>query len=109
MLLFALNASFAHQALSVLTLAAYVNSSAGAQVCYILECNINEREDEIFTKLGYIDIQHLASRIKGRVLWGIGLMDEICPPSTQFAAYNKISAPKDMLIYPDFGLCLCLF
>ena len=34
---------------------------------------------------------------------GTGLMDTICPPSTQFAAYNKIGAPKRMLVYPDFG------
>ena len=34
---------------------------------------------------------------------GTGLMDRICPPSTQFAAYNKISARKQVLIYPDFG------
>jgi cephalosporin-C deacetylase len=31
-----------------------------------------------------------------------GLMDTICPPSTQFAAYNRITAPNQMLIYPDF-------
>ena len=61
------------------------------------------REDEIFEKLGYIDIQHLAPRIQGNVLWGIGLMDTICPPSTQFAAYNKISSKKSMVIYPDFA------
>ena len=54
-------------------------------------------------KLGYIDIQFLASRIKAEVLWGIGLMDTICPPSTQFAAYNKLISTKKMVIYPDFG------
>lgn len=63
----------------------------------------HEREEEIFTKLGYIDIQHLAERIQGEVLMGIGLMDTICPPSTQFAAYNKIRSPKQTVIYPDFG------
>jgi cephalosporin-C deacetylase len=63
----------------------------------------HEREQEVFTRLGYIDCQHLAPRIKADVLWGIGLMDQICPPSTQFAAYNRIQSPKDMLIYPDFG------
>jgi len=30
-------------------------------------------------------------------------MDTVCPPSTQFAAYNKITAPKSMDLYPDFG------
>ena len=32
-----------------------------------------------------------------------GLMDSICPPSTQFAAYNKIVSEKSVVIYPDFG------
>lgn len=63
----------------------------------------HEREREIFTKLGYIDIQNLAPRIRAEVLMGTGLMDEICPPSTQFAAYNKITSKKNVLIYPDFG------
>jgi cephalosporin-C deacetylase len=63
----------------------------------------HQREEEIFTKLGYIDIQYLVSRIKGEVLMGVGLSDTVCPPSTQFAAYNKITAPKSLEIYPDFG------
>jgi len=63
----------------------------------------HEREEDIFYRLGYIDIQHLAPRIRARVLMGTGLMDSVCPPSTQFAAYNKIHSPKTMIIYPDFG------
>ncbi|NLM79105.1 MAG: acetylxylan esterase [Ruminococcaceae bacterium] len=61
------------------------------------------KEDLYFRRLGYIDIQNLAGRIRGHVLWALGLMDTVCPPSTQFAAYNKITAPKDMIIYPDFA------
>jgi cephalosporin-C deacetylase len=34
---------------------------------------------------------------------GVGLMDTVCPPSTQFAAYNKIQSPKSLSIYPDYG------
>lgn len=63
----------------------------------------HEREDEIFEKLGYIDIQYLAPRIRAKVLFGTGLMDTTCPPSTQFAIYNKITSEKDMKIYPDYG------
>lgn len=63
---------------------------------------LHARENEAFTALGYIDIQNLASRIRGEVLWRIGLMDKICPPSTQFAAYNKLTAKKTMLVYPDY-------
>ncbi|GMK41882.1 acetylxylan esterase [Paenibacillus sp. CCS19] len=64
---------------------------------------LHEREDEIFEKLGYIDLQYLAERIRGEVLMFVGMMDTICPPSTQFAAYNKMTAPKQYVIYPDFG------
>lgn len=64
---------------------------------------IHEREEEVFIKLGYIDLQYLAPRIKGEVMMGVGLMDNVCPPSTQFAAFNKIAAPKRTVIYPDFG------
>ncbi|MBI3829401.1 MAG: acetylxylan esterase [Planctomycetes bacterium] len=63
----------------------------------------HEREKAIFEKLGYIDNQHLAKRIKADVLMAVGLMDTICPPSTQFAAYNKIKGEKSTVIYPDFG------
>lgn len=60
-------------------------------------------EKTVFENLGYIDIQHLAPRIRSEVFWAIGLMDTICPPSSQFAAYNKITSPKSMMMYPDFG------
>ncbi len=63
----------------------------------------HEHIDEFFEKLGYIDLQHLAPRIRAKVLMSTGLMDNICPPSTQFAAFNKITAEKDVVIYPDFG------
>ena len=63
----------------------------------------HEREEAVWTRLGYVDIQHLAPRIKAEVLMPVGLMDTVCPPSTQFAAYNKITSPKSLLLYPDFG------
>ena len=63
----------------------------------------HQREEAVFTRLGYLDVQHLAPRIRGEVLMTTALMDTVCPPSTQFAAYNKITAPKRMEIWPDFG------
>src|SRR4051812_15110274 len=62
----------------------------------------HERAAEVFQKLGYIDVQHLAPRIKAETLMFPGLMDTVCPASSQFAAYNKITAKKDVVIYPDF-------
>lgn len=62
----------------------------------------HEKEEDIFARLGYIDIQNLAPRIQGDILFATGLMDTSCPPSTQFAVYNKIVSNKEMVIYPDF-------
>lgn len=64
---------------------------------------LHEREEQIFTQLGYIDVQHLCCRIQADVLMAVGLMDMICPPSTQFAAYNKIPSQKSLALYSDFG------
>ena len=63
----------------------------------------HERAAAVFDKLGYIDVQFLAPRIRAEVLLYVGLMDAVCPPSTQFAAYNKITSKKDLVIYPDFA------
>lgn len=64
---------------------------------------LHEKEDEFFRRLSYIDIANLTHRIQGRVLFATTLLDDICPPSTQFAAYNRIKADKDLLVYSDFG------
>ena len=64
---------------------------------------LHEREEEVFTKLGYIDLQYLAPRIRAETCFATGLMDVVCPPSSQFAAYNRMTCKKSMLIYPDFG------
>jgi cephalosporin-C deacetylase len=55
---------------------------------------LHEHKDEAFTRLGYIDCQHLAPRIRAETMLSFGLIDSICPPSSQFAAYNKIRAPS---------------
>lgn len=63
----------------------------------------HENESKVFEMLGYIDIQNLAPHIRTNVLWAIGLMDTICPPSSQFAVYNKINSKKTMIFYPDYA------
>lgn len=63
----------------------------------------HEREDDVWARLGYVDVQFLAPRIAGQVMLAVGLRDTVCPPSTQFAAYNKITSPKSLVLYPDFG------
>ncbi len=63
----------------------------------------HSREDEIFERLGYIDIQNLAKRMKAELFMQTGLVDTTCPPSTQFAMYNKVTSKKNVILYPEYG------
>lgn len=62
----------------------------------------HERIEEIWTRLGYIDVHNLARRVRGEVMMVVGLMDTVCPPSTQFAAFNNIASRKSIMLYPEF-------
>ena len=80
-------------------------SSAYEEIAYYFRFMdpLHTREAEVFNKLGYIDIQNLADRIRGRVIFVTGLADPICPPITQFAVYNKIGAEKELVVYHEYG------
>lgn len=55
--------------------------------------------EEVFHTLAYFDGVNFAPRISARCLFSVGLMDTICPPSTVYAAYNAVKAPKDIRVY----------
>jgi len=53
--------------------------------------------------MSYFDTMNLAGRIQCPTVMGIGLQDEVCPPSTSFASFNRIPARKSYRIYEDRG------
>lgn len=55
--------------------------------------------EQVFRTLSYFDGLNFAARAKANALFSVGLMDEICPPSTVFAAYNHYAGPKDMRVW----------
>jgi cephalosporin-C deacetylase len=60
-------------------------------------------EEAAMRTLSYHDIMNLAPRVKAPTLVASGLVDEITPPSTIFAAYNHIEAEKRICVYRYFG------
>lgn len=63
-------------------------------------CKIHRDQiDTVFRTLSYFDGMNLAARSQARALFSVGLMDDICPPSTVFAAYNHYAGPKDIRIW----------
>ena len=57
-------------------------------------------EDRVFEVLSYFDGVNFATRAIAPALFSVGLMDQVCPPSTVYAAYNRYSGPKTINVYP---------
>jgi cephalosporin-C deacetylase len=64
-------------------------------------CKIHrDRVEQVFTTLSYFDGVNFAARAKAKALFSVGLMDDICPPSTVYAAHNHYAGPKEIKVYP---------
>ena len=59
-----------------------------------------DQVETVFRTLSYFDGVNFAARAQAAALFSVGLMDETCPPSTVFAAYNHYAGPKRIGIYP---------
>lgn len=58
-----------------------------------------DKVDQVFNTLSYFDGVNFAAHSLARALYSTALMDTVCPPSTVFAAYNQVTAPKDIRTY----------
>ena len=61
-------------------------------------------EEQVFTTLSYMDGVNHSKRATAPSLWSVALMDQICPPSTVFTAFNHYGAAagivrKDIEVY----------
>jgi cephalosporin-C deacetylase len=56
--------------------------------------------DAVCTTMSYFDNINLADRIQCPTLVSLGSRDPVVPPETSYAAYNKIRAPKEIVVYP---------
>jgi len=58
-----------------------------------------EHEAQVWRTLSYFDNMNLAPRVRCPVLMSVGLIDDICPPSSVFAAYNRLECEKEMAVF----------
>ncbi len=59
--------------------------------------------EQVYYTLSYIDIKNLAGWIKAPMIMGAGLIDDVCPPHINFAAYNQVTTEKKYIVYPTAG------
>lgn len=61
-------------------------------------------DEELYETLSYFDVKNFTDRIHCPVLMGFGLQDDVCPPHTNFAAFNNIaSSDKSWICFPQSG------
>jgi cephalosporin-C deacetylase len=63
-------------------------------------CQVHrDQVEQVFDTLSYFDGLNFGARAQAPALFSVGLMDEVCPPSTVFAAYNHYAGPKRIQVY----------
>jgi cephalosporin-C deacetylase-like acetyl esterase len=60
-------------------------------------------EDPRLVTTSYYDTVNFARRLKVPGCYSFGYNDTVCPPTSMFAAYNSITAPKELVISPEQG------
>lgn len=82
----------------------YLQGRAGGWPHYFDKYNAtaNNKKDKIET-LGYYDVVNFAKILKTPGLYSWGFNDEVCPPTSMYAAYNVITAPKELFLAQETG------
>src|SRR5262245_58660850 len=63
----------------------------------------SHRTSDKIETMGYYDVVNFARRVKAPGLYSWGFNDETCPPTSMYASYNVISAPKQLLLALETG------
>jgi cephalosporin-C deacetylase len=76
-----------------------VDSDPYAEVARYLRAH-RDHVDQVSATLAFFDAAILGRRATAPALFSVGLMDQTCPPSTVFAAYNHYGGPAEIREYP---------
>lgn len=82
----------------------YLKGRAGGWPHYFDKNNIefNNKKDKIET-CGYYDVVNFARLLKIPGIYSWGFNDDVCPPTSMYAAYNVITAPKSLYLALETG------
>lgn len=80
--------------------AGYLNGRAGGWPHYFKNVKPSKDEKE---SLAYYDIVNFARRIKVPGWYSWGYNDDTCPPTSMYAAYNLITAVKELHLFLEIG------
>jgi cephalosporin-C deacetylase-like acetyl esterase len=81
----------------------YVKGRAGGWPHIFREEKDGHRTPAKIRTAAYYDVVNFARRVKAPGLYSWGWNDEVCPPTSMHAAYNVVTAPKQLLLAMETG------
>jgi cephalosporin-C deacetylase-like acetyl esterase len=82
----------------------YLQNRAGGWPHYFDKNNKPAHDfPEVLQTVSYYDVVNFARRITVPGMYTWGFNDETCPPTSMYAAYNLISAPKELFLALETG------
>lgn len=80
----------------------YLNNRAGGWPHLFAKPELYaDKKDQVIRTLSYYDVVHFAKRLKAPSFLSWGFNDPVTPPTSIYAAYNAIEAPKKLFIIPS--------
>ena len=82
----------------------YLQGRAGGWPHYFDKTNLafNNTNEKLST-IAYYDVVNFARELKASGYYSWGFNDEACPPTSMYAAYNQIKAPKQLYLALETG------
>ena len=82
----------------------YLNGRAGGWPHYFDKNGLlfNNKKEKIET-IAYYDVVNFARRVKVPGIYTWGFNDETCPPTSMYASYNVLTAPKELYLALETG------
>ena len=84
-------------------MAGYLKGRAGGWPHLFREEKDGHRTPAKIRTAAYYDVVNFARRVKAPGLYSWGWNDEVCPPTSTHAAYNVVTAPKELLLAVETG------
>ncbi len=84
-------------------MAGYLKGRAGGWPHLFKEEKDGHRTPAKIRTAAYYDVVNFARRVKAPGLYSWGWNDEVCPPTSTYAAYNVVTAPKELLLTVETG------
>jgi cephalosporin-C deacetylase-like acetyl esterase len=83
----------------------YLNQRAGGwpHMFRAVDGPASHRDDAKINTTRYYDVVNFARRVTAPGFYSWGYNDETCPPTSMYAAYNVIAAPKRLILAYDTG------